>query len=627
MSDASLLPPEPENAAYQVLARKYRPQNFDDLIGHEAMVKTLRNAFSADRIAHAYILTGVRGVGKTTTARILARALNYAPAQSDGESAPQGEDAGPQIDMPALGAHCRAIAESSHPDVLEMDAASRTGVNDIRELIDGVRYGPVEARYKVYIIDEVHMLSTQAFNALLKTLEEPPPHVKFIFATTEIRKVPITVLSRCQRFDLRRIEPAVLSAHLKSIAAKEGAQVDEEGLAMIARAAEGSVRDALSILDQAIVQQGATSGGTTSEDGAGGKVGAQDVREMLGLADRSQIWDLLKSLLSGELKQALKAFRTLYDVGAEPVVILRDLLELVHLLTRVKAAGPQAAAHGPAGEADAARAQEMADALSMNALTRAWSLLMKGHGETQTAPDPIAAGEMAIIRLGYAADLPTPDEALRALKGAAGAPSAASAPTAPHHGGGATGGPTGAQTGGYAPSGGAQAMAQHAPQASTAPATAPHAVPQAAAPDIGPRLQSFEDVVRLAAAKRDSKLRAELESYVHLVAFEKGRIEMRLNERAPSDLPGRLTKALKDWTGNHWVVTVNANKQGAASLRDSRTAEVLANPLVAKAMEVFPNATIKSIRDAAPTAFTSAPSEDDDTGGFDEPLNDDDFDF
>ncbi|MEQ1929083.1 MAG: DNA polymerase III subunit gamma/tau, partial [Parvularculaceae bacterium] len=389
--------PLSDNAPYQVLARKYRPQRFDDLIGQEAMVATLRNAFKSGRIAHAYILTGVRGVGKTTTARILARALNYVGAE--------GEDTGPKIDIDADGRHCRAIAESRHPDVLEMDAASRTGVGDIRELIEGVRYAPLEARYKVYIIDEVHMLSTAAFNALLKTLEEPPPHVKFIFATTEIRKVPVTVLSRCQRFDLRRIGPEALTAHLRAIADKENVAIDDESLSMIARAAEGSVRDALSLLDQALVQGAAASGPSP-----------ELVRSMIGLADRSQVWELLDRVFAGDAKAALERFSAQYAAGADPAVILRDMLELTHLLSRVKAAGPEAAVHGPAGEADAVRAREMAAGLSMNALTRAWALLMRGMTETREAPDAEAAGEMAIIRMAYAADLPTPDEALRSLR-------------------------------------------------------------------------------------------------------------------------------------------------------------------------------------------------------------------
>ena len=393
MTDAS------DTTPYQVLARKYRPQNFDDLIGHGAMVRTLRNAFATGRIAHAYVLTGVRGVGKTTTARILARALNYV--------GPKGEDNGPTIDLAVEGLHCRAIAESRHPDVFEMDAASRTGVGDIRELIEGVRYAPVEARYKVYIIDEVHMLSTAAFNALLKTLEEPPPHVKFIFATTEIRKLPVTVLSRCQRFDLRRIEIEMLTEHLSSIVGREHAKVERDGLFMIARAAEGSVRDALSILDQALIQRNAPDE----------TVSAEMVRAMLGLADRSRSWDLFEAAMRGDAKSALEIFGAQYDAGADPSVILRDLLQIAHLLTRVKAAGPEAAAHGAAGEADAARAREMAAALAMNALTRAWSLLMKGLAETQAAPDPVAAGEIALIRLAFAADLPTPDEALKMLAG------------------------------------------------------------------------------------------------------------------------------------------------------------------------------------------------------------------
>ncbi|MEL7485716.1 MAG: DNA polymerase III subunit gamma/tau [Pseudomonadota bacterium] len=580
------VPAKNDAAGYQVLARKYRPQSFRDLISHEAMVRTLRNAFSSGRIAHAYVLTGVRGVGKTTTARILARALNYVAAD--------GTDTGPQIDMTEDGLHCAAIAESRHPDVLEMDAASRTGVNDVRELIEGVRYAPVEARYKVYIIDEVHMLSTQAFNALLKTLEEPPPHVKFIFATTEIRKLPVTVLSRCQRFDLRRIEPATLAAHLRAIADKENARIDDEGIAMIARAAEGSVRDGLSILDQAIVQHGGEDGGAVSAD---------TIRDMLGLADRSRVWDLLDAIFKGDAKTALEGFRAQYDSGAEPAVILRDLLELTHLLTRVKAAGPEAAAHGPAGEADAARARNAADGLQINSLTRAWSLLMKGLTETQQAPDPAAACEMALIRVAFASNLPTPDEALRALKSAprGDGATAASAPS------GAVGGSAREPTASAAPP-------VRVGGAATAPAIDARA---RSAPDVAPdassrmRLQTFEDVARLAGAHRDVKLRTELESYVHIISFEPGRIEMRLHDRAPADLPGRLTKALKNWTGDQWLVTVTAETDGADTIRDARSAEVRAHPLVQKTFALFPDAKIASIKDAAPADFAGAPPDPD----------------
>ena len=547
MADAS------DPMPYQVLARKYRPQNFDDLIGHGAMVRTLRNAFATGRIAHAYVLTGVRGVGKTTTARILARALNYV--------GPKGEDNGPTIDLAVEGLHCRAIAESRHPDVFEMDAASRTGVGDIRELIEGVRYAPVEARYKVYIIDEVHMLSTAAFNALLKTLEEPPPHVKFIFATTEIRKLPVTVLSRCQRFDLRRIEIEMLTEHLTSIVGREHARVERDGLFMIARAAEGSVRDALSILDQALIQRNAPDE----------TVSAEMVRAMLGLADRSRSWDLFEAAMRGDAKSALEMFGAQYDAGADPSVILRDLLQIVHLLTRVKAAGPEAASHGAAGEADAARAREMAAALAMNSLTRAWSLLMKGLAETQTAPDPVAAGEIALIRLAFAADLPTPDEALKMLAGDndASSPPRAARPT----------------------------RNAAAPQAAYAEPRAAYQPAVAAPAPSGPRLDSFLDVVRLADQKRDARLKVELESFVHLIAFEPGRIELRLHDRAPGDLAGRLMQRLKEWTGRQWVVSVNAQGAGRDTLRDARTAEALAHPLVRKALEVFPGAEIVAIRD------------------------------
>mgnify|MGYP001238724865 CR=1 FL=1 len=540
-----------EKTPYQVLARKYRPQNFDDLIGHGAMVKTLRNAFATGRIAHAYVLTGVRGVGKTTTARILARALNYV--------GPNGEDNGPTIDLLVEGRHCRAIAESRHPDVFEMDAASRTGVNDIRDLIEGVRYAPIEARYKVYIIDEVHMLSTPAFNALLKTLEEPPPHVKFIFATTEIRKLPVTVLSRCQRFDLRRIDIEMLTDHLSAIAEKENAKVEREGLFMIARAAEGSVRDGLSILDQALIQRAS----------ADETVSAEMIRGMLGLADRTQTWDLLAFALKGDAKRALELYRSQFDAGADPAVILRDLLQIVHLLTRVKVAGIEAASHGAAGEADASRARDMSATLATNTLTRAWSLLMKGLSETLTAPDPVAAGEIALIRLAFAADLPTPDEALKLLAGGA---SASPTPRAAR------------PTPGSSTLQAAYSEPQHAPY------------PVSSAPP-GPKLESFLDVVRLADLKRDAKLKVELESYVHLISFEQGRIELRMHDRAPSDLAGRLMQRLRDWTGRKWAVTINSQAPGGDTLRDARTAEVLAHPLVKKALEVFPDAEIISIRD------------------------------
>ncbi len=552
---------EKKGGAYQVLARKYRPQNFDDLIGHGPMVKTLKNAFAANRIAHAYILTGVRGVGKTTTARILARALNYV--------GPNGEDNGPQIEMGVEGLHCKAIAESRHPDVMEMDAASRTGVGDIRELIEGVRYAPVEARYKVYIIDEVHMLSTAAFNALLKTLEEPPPHVKFIFATTEIRKLPVTVLSRCQRFDLRRIDPEVLTDHLASIAGKENVKVDRDGLWMIARAAEGSVRDALSILDQAMVQHAAQGDDIVS---------AEMIREMLGLADRSSVWALLEAAMKGDAKTALENFRSQYDAGAEPAQILRDLLDLTHLLTRIKAAGPEAAAHGPAGEADAERAKAMAAGLEMNALTRVWSLLMKGLTETQMAPDAAAAGEMALIRLCFAADLPTPDEALKALK---------------------------KKTDGV----GAQSSSPPSTPSERAPVHASaRERPSAQVIDINPPmsqrpaegqvwLRSLNDVARLAGEKRDAKLRTELESYVHVVSFRDGKIELRLHDDAPGDLANRLTQRLKEWTGKAWVVLVTSEHQGEETLRDVRTREVMEHPMVLKAMELFPGAEVTAIRD------------------------------
>src|SRR6478735_8751027 len=387
---ASTAPASP----YRVLARKYRPKTFDDLIGQEAMVRTLSNAFETGRIPQAWMLTGVRGVGKTTTARILARGLNYQKADGSGK---------PTIHMPELGVHCEAIMESRHVDVLEMDAASHTGIDDVRQIIDGIRYSPVSARYKVYIIDEVHMLSEKAFNAFLKTLEEPPPHAKFIFATTEIRKVPVTVLSRCQRFDLRRVETDVLAAHLTSIVGKEKVDAEPDALGLIARAAEGSVRDSLSLLDQAIAH-------------AGGHIRADEVRGMLGLADRTRIIDLFENLARGDIGAAFNEFREQYDTGADPVVVLSDLAEFVNFVTRVKAV-PSTADNIALSETERSRGREFAAKLSMRVLSRMWQMLLKGITEVQGATRPAAAAEMVLVRIAYAADLPTPDEVIRTLDG------------------------------------------------------------------------------------------------------------------------------------------------------------------------------------------------------------------
>ena len=364
------------------------------------MVRTLSNAFETGRIPQAWILTGVRGVGKTTTARILARALNY--------ELPDGSVTGPTIHMPELGIHCQAIMESRHVDVIEMDAASHNGVDDVRQINEAVRYSPVSARYKVYILDEVHMLSTAAFNALLKTLEEPPPHVKFVFATTEIRKVPITILSRCQRFDLRRVDAGLLVQHLEAICAKESISAEPEALALIARAAEGSVRDALSLMDQAIAH-------------AAGSVRAEDVRQMLGLADRTRVIDLFEALMRGDMAKALGELRDQYDSGADPAVVLSDLAEFTHFVTRVKIV-PAVADDPSLAEAERTRGRAFAAQLSMRVLSRTWQMLFKGLTEVQDAGKPIAAAEMVLVRIAYAADLPTPDEVIRDMQSGAGTP-------------------------------------------------------------------------------------------------------------------------------------------------------------------------------------------------------------
>ena len=387
------VPVEGDGEAYTVLARKYRPRTFEDLIGQEAMVRTLTNAFATGRIAHAFMLTGVRGVGKTTTARLLARALNNETDVIDR----------PSLELTALGRHDAAIMAGQHMDVMEMDAASHTGVNDIRDILESVRYGPVEARYKVYVLDEVHMLSNQAFNALLKTLEEPPPHAKFIFATTEIRKVPVTILSRCQRFDLRRVEPEILVEHLSRIAGKEGMKVEDDALALIARAAEGSVRDGLSLLDQALVQ------GERGET-----VRTEVVRDMLGLADRSQTISLFEQIMGGRTPEALETFRTLYGYGADPIQVTNDLLEHCHAASVAKMLGPNAT-RLPNDQAQKLAA--MGASISAGTLSRTWQMLLKALDEVRRAPSPADAVEMAIVRLAYASDLPGPEEALKKLQG------------------------------------------------------------------------------------------------------------------------------------------------------------------------------------------------------------------
>jgi DNA polymerase-3 subunit gamma/tau len=564
---------------YQVLARKYRPQTFADLIGQEAMVRTLTNAFAVGRIAHAFMLTGVRGVGKTTTARLLARALNY---EREGE----GKDArGPTIELEPPGVHCAAIAASRHPDVLEMDAASRTGVGDIREILEGVRYAPQSARTKVYIIDEVHMLTTQAFNALLKTLEEPPGHVKFIFATTEIRKVPVTVLSRCQRFNLKRVDPDVLLGHLQAIAAKESAEVAEDGLKLIVRAAEGSVRDALSLLDQAIVQ--GTDGKGTS---------AEAVRDMLGLADRARTFDLFAAALGGDGAAAISGLEALSVDGADPVVVMRDLLDHCHDVTRAKVVGAEARFADAADHV--ARIRALAEASAMGHLTRAWQLLLKAYEEIRAAPDPEAAAMMALVRLAHAAGLPPPEAAAKLLAevGGRAAPAVAAVSRAPAE----------APSARLRVAGGGDDAADLAPQAARAePAPAPAADPvedeaPPAAAEARAAPTTWAQVVGLAAEQRDLILKTDLERTARPVRVEPGRVVFQPTPDARPDLASVLARALQAWTGRAWFVHADEHAQGGETLAEQRAregAEALArakeDPLVAQALALWPQAEVK----------------------------------
>jgi DNA polymerase III subunit gamma/tau len=589
-------------SGYRVLARKYRPSSFTDLIGQDAMVRTLRNAFANNRIPQAWMLTGVRGVGKTTTARILARGLNY--------QLPDGSGA-PTVDLDRFGLHCAAIIEGNHIDVMEIDAASNNGVENVRQITDSVRYSPTSARYKVYIIDEVHMLSAGAFNAFLKTLEEPPPHVKFIFATTEIRKVPVTVLSRCQRFDLRRVDASTLVTHLARICALEKVPIEDEALSLIARAAEGSVRDAMSLLDQAIAH------------GAGNVI-AEDVRTMLGLADRARLLDLFEALMAGKAGEALAGLRALYDIGSDPALVIADLADIAHLATRLKIL-PEAAKDAALSEAERLRGLSFAERLSMPVLSRAWQILSRGLLEVQAAAKPIAAAEMLLIRLAYAANLPTPDEALKALSPTPTAPSStvqssmAPSPTAPSPAASspaAVGGPatSSASAGpGPAPSAASPSVPAARPAtnlrvASSGPsgagANALRREERAPEAHAGPLLNRFEDVIALAHEERDLTLAYALERDVRLVAFERGRIEFEPAAGAKDDLAKVLARRLLEWTGERWLVAVSPSP-GARSIGERRDLErksaveaAKAEPLVRAILERFPGAEIVTVRDS-----------------------------
>ncbi|KCZ62660.1 hypothetical protein L53_11215 [Hyphomonas sp. L-53-1-40] len=521
----------PKSAEYQVLARKYRPRRFEDLIGQEAMVRTLSNAFETGRVAHAFMLTGVRGVGKTTTARLLARALNYQSEDHDG----------PSIRLDPKGEHCDAIMSSRHPDVLELDAASRTGVADMRDLLDGARYAPVSARHKVYIIDEVHMLSTAAFNALLKTLEEPPPHVKFIFATTEIRKVPITVLSRCQRFDLKRLDAVNLSEHLGRVATNEGAKVSEEGLALIARAAEGSVRDGLSILDQAIVQ---------TMDGE--EVTGAAVRDMLGLGDRARLLDAFEKAISGSAAEALAEVKDQIHAGADPAVILKDLMDVCADVSVAQATGGEFQSAGPAEWTQ--RTLAMAQKLTAAQAARYWQILLSGFNDLQTAPDTATALNMIILRLAAAANLPSPEEAARMIAESGGAP----------------GKPE-----------------QHG-----------------MAPSPAGGLESFAQIVAYLGEHREVNLQVELERYIRPGPVRYGYFSCELEDNAPNDLLARLKAFLERDTGDDWVVEqirTNAEtmRQTEIRTREELFASAAAHPAVADALKSIPGITIVDVTEPA----------------------------
>ena len=559
------------DTGYQVLARKYRPETFADLVGQDAMVRTLKNAFEADRIAQAFIMTGIRGTGKTTTARIIAKSMNCIGPDGNG---------GPTTDPCGKCEHCVAIAQGRHVDVLEMDAASRTGVGDIREIIDSVAYRAASARYKIYIIDEVHMLSTSAFNALLKTLEEPPEHVKFIFATTEIRKVPVTVLSRCQRFDLRRIEPEVMIALLRKIATAEGAEITDDALALITRAAEGSARDAQSLLDQAI------------SHGAG-ETTADQVRAMLGLADRGRVLDLFNQIMAGDAAGALTELSAQYADGADPLAVLRDLAEITHWISVIRIT-PEAADDPTVSPDERARGREMADRLSMPVLARMWQMSLKSLEEVTMAPNAMMAAEMAVIRMTHVAELPTPGDLVAKLK---------DAPVPPAPGGGGGGGRGGAPA--PSASSGASAVADRAAAMQSNGGVTASGVQTALAqaPDSAlARFPTFQHVVDLIRSNRDVKLLVEVEGGVRLVSYSPGRIEFEPAPNAARDLAQRLGSRLQAWTGVRWAVTV-VSDGGSPTINETRDAkksalaeEAKATPLVGAILAAFPNAKLSPLK-------------------------------
>jgi DNA polymerase-3 subunit gamma/tau len=534
--------------AYEVLARKYRPRRFEDLIGQEAMVRTLSNAFETGRIAHGFMLTGVRGVGKTTTARLLARALNFEPKDAPKGKKAKGES-GPSIHLDPPGIHCEAIMASRHPDVLELDAASRTGVADMRDLLDSSRYGPVSARYKVYIIDEVHMLSTASFNALLKTLEEPPPHLKFIFATTEIRKVPVTVLSRCQRFDLKRLDTPLLAQHLAGIAKQEKAKVSQEALALVARAAEGSVRDALSLLDQAIVQT------------PDGEVSGAAVRDMLGLGDRTRLYDVFEKAISSDPKGALAELKEQVSGGADPAVVLKDLMDIAADVSVAQATGDGWIMAGPADWASRTRA--LAQRLTPAQAARTWQLLLSGYGDLQLAPDPATALNMVVLRLAAASSLPSPEEAARMIAEGARSPGKSDAPLEPAPGG----------AGGIC---------------------------------------SFADIVRSLTEAREVALQVDTERFIRFASVSAGKLSYALAPGAPAGLAGRLKTFLDNETSLDWQIT--ESETDAESLRErerrekaERIAAAKEHPFIAATLNAIPGAVILDVTDDTPPLENPAP--------------------